>query len=381
MLNKRRKGYQKGAAVGTVEGAEAEVDSSSELSAITSFPNNARKEASVNRMWEGVTLEAAYLRTILDHHVRYDQKIENTMTYPISPPEYVCASGINIIVRNAGTASFASPHSISLTNFIIIIPTITSAGPTAQVGTLVNTGVKNMAATKHTAVATAVNPVLPPSFIPAVDSMYVVIVVVPIAAPTIVDPASTKNALYSPSNPPFSSANPAYSAIEYIDPVVSRMSTYKRAYASRDQAGQAATEAEGRDGEEERAFEHDGCKRCTVGERAGAVKAHHVEGEKCVGAHSGGEGKGKIREDTHGKGTDGGGSGSRDNEVAFGFREAAIVARVALEAAVRIILDDIHIVLDDQKSQIVQAETADFELIVQDDLEIILDDLGRPVEI
>ena len=134
-------------------------------------------------------------------------------------------SGISAMVTNAGMASFMSPHSISLATRIIMAPTSTSDGPTAHGGTLISSGEKKSDARKHADTVIAVTPVLPPSLIPAVDSMYVVTVVLPSAALSTVEPASTRKARYSPSNPPAPSVNPPYSAMEYIVLVVSRTST------------------------------------------------------------------------------------------------------------------------------------------------------------
>ena len=65
----------------------------------------------------------------------------------------------------------------------------------------------NGAKTKHnannTATVTAVNPVLPPSLIPAPDSMYDVVLEVPANAPTVVAVESASKALSIPSTSPF----------------------------------------------------------------------------------------------------------------------------------------------------------------------------------
>ena len=76
-------------------------------------------------------------------------------------------NGIIIIVRKAGILSENSLSLIFLTGLIINDPTRINAGAVAAAGTIKNTGAKNKAITKNTAVKNAVSPVLPPSVIPA----------------------------------------------------------------------------------------------------------------------------------------------------------------------------------------------------------------------
>ena len=83
------------------------------------------------------------------------------------------------MVINDGMSSVRSVKLILVTESIIRIPTIISAGPYAHLGIAVRIGVKNRANPKKKAVTSVVSPVRPPSSIPAADSIYVPVVVVP----------------------------------------------------------------------------------------------------------------------------------------------------------------------------------------------------------
>ena len=85
---------------------------------------------------------------------------------------------------------------------------------------------------KRTATVTAVNPVLPPSLIPAPDSIYEVVFDVPAKAPTVVATESAKTALPIPSTLPSLSTFPVRLATEVNVPAVSKKSTNKKAKAT-----------------------------------------------------------------------------------------------------------------------------------------------------
>ena len=61
--------------------------------------------------------------------------------------------------------------SISTTDCIMKIPTITSAGAVAQAGMASMSGVRKRASSMNTATQMAVSPVLPPASTPEADSM------------------------------------------------------------------------------------------------------------------------------------------------------------------------------------------------------------------
>src|SRR5699024_9925115 len=110
------------------------------------------------------------------------------------PLEIEYASPMKTEVKNAGTATEKSDHSISAKLETIKIPTIIKAGAVAAVGTILITGAKNAAKIKHIAVETEVNPVRPPAPIPAADSTEVVVLEVPNIAPKTVPIESANNA-------------------------------------------------------------------------------------------------------------------------------------------------------------------------------------------
>ena len=94
----------------------------------------------------------------------------------------------------------------------------------------------NGAANKHNAnnaaTVTAVNPVLPPSLIPAPDSIYDVVFEVPARAPTVVATESASNALSIPSTSPSSLTFPVRLATDVKVPAVSKKSTNRKANAT-----------------------------------------------------------------------------------------------------------------------------------------------------
>ena len=105
----------------------------------------------------------------------------------------------------------------------------TRAGPVAKAGMLCANGAKIKQAKNSTATVTAVNPVFPPSLIPAPDSIYDVVFDVPNNAPTVVAVESANNALSIPSTSPFLFTLPVKFATEVSVPAVSKKSTNKNA--------------------------------------------------------------------------------------------------------------------------------------------------------
>lgn len=76
-------------------------------------------------------------------------------------------SGMPSIVRNAGSAISGSPHAISDTVVIIILPTIINAGAVAEEGIAPANGATNKATANNKPVTIAVTPDLPPAATPA----------------------------------------------------------------------------------------------------------------------------------------------------------------------------------------------------------------------
>lgn len=96
-------------------------------------------------------------------------------TMPVTNPyamEY--ENGITAIVRKAGKASPKYSQLMPFTDIAIKQPTIISVQPVAHGGIDENMGAKKTEMKKHRPVVIAVRPVLPPSEIPAPDSMKVV---------------------------------------------------------------------------------------------------------------------------------------------------------------------------------------------------------------
>ena len=79
--------------------------------------------------------------------------------------------GIKTAANTAGAYSLTSSHSMSLKFFKKNVATNTSAGAVAKPGILCARGAKNKQTANNKATVTAVNPVLPPSFTPAPDSI------------------------------------------------------------------------------------------------------------------------------------------------------------------------------------------------------------------
>jgi len=91
---------------------------------------------------------------------------------PIAIPVAILyVSGMEIIVKNAGTAISNFFQSISPKDETIKIPTIIKAGAVTAAVTTLSNGEKNSASKKNPAVTTAVNPERPPAATPADDSM------------------------------------------------------------------------------------------------------------------------------------------------------------------------------------------------------------------
>ena len=82
--------------------------------------------------------------------------------------EYV--SGIKIIVKKAGIATAILSQSMLFTEPIIDAPIRINTGEIAAIGTDATIGATNSDKAKHNAANTAVNPVLPPTSIPALLS-------------------------------------------------------------------------------------------------------------------------------------------------------------------------------------------------------------------
>ena len=89
-----------------------------------------------------------------------------------------------IAASTAGAYSLTSSHSISFRLRKKYVAMNTKAGAVANAGMLCANGAKNKHNANNTATVTAVSPVLPPSLIPAPDSMYDVVFEVPANAPT-----------------------------------------------------------------------------------------------------------------------------------------------------------------------------------------------------
>src|ERR1700759_4455480 len=107
-------------------------------------------------------------------------------------------------------------------------PTSTRVQPVAHGGIEANIGEKKIEIRKQTPVVTAVKPVLPPSEIPAPDSMKAVTGLVPSTAPTEMLSASVQYAIVERGNAPVSgSTTPENRAILYNVAVQSIISTYK----------------------------------------------------------------------------------------------------------------------------------------------------------
>src|SRR5947209_3250869 len=115
---------------------------------------------------------------------------------------------------------------MSLADCAIREPTMTKVQPVAQEGIEAKIGAKKMAIKNARPVNIAVRPVLPPSEIPAPDSMYAVTGEQPNREPMEIPRASTVYAMDEFSKSWVrSSIAPQKRAMEYRVPVQSRMST------------------------------------------------------------------------------------------------------------------------------------------------------------
>ena len=132
---------------------------------------------------------------------------------------------MNKNVINAGIAFVKSPKSILLSDPAIITPTIINTADVACVGIATNNGAKNKDSKNNTPVVIAVNPVFPPSPIPAALSINAVTVDVPIKAPTVVPIASANIASLALGIFPSSSSRLPFSATPTKHPTVSNKST------------------------------------------------------------------------------------------------------------------------------------------------------------
>src|SRR5690554_324323 len=166
-----------------------------------------------------ITFETSLVRPVKSLSTTYET-IPNTI-----PSAMLYANGIMTIVKNAGIASVKSMKLIFVIGVIMNSPTITSAGAVAAAGIIVNKGAKKSAMANIPAVARDVSPVLPPSATPAALSTYVVTVLVPRHAPTIVPTASAISAFPTLGSLPFSSSIPALEDTPASVPTVSNIST------------------------------------------------------------------------------------------------------------------------------------------------------------
>src|SRR5699024_8386743 len=135
-------------------------------------------------------------------------------------------SGIAIITKKAGTAISNLSHSICLSAVDINTPTIIKAEAVTCGVTTLSNGEKNNAKIKNNAANTAVNPVLPPTPTPVVDSTYANVVEVPTTEPTTVAVESANKARTARGNLPFF-IKPAEFATATNVPAVSKKSTNK----------------------------------------------------------------------------------------------------------------------------------------------------------
>ena len=119
-------------------------------------------------------------------------------------------------------------HLMLATCWIIRKPTTIRAGAVAKDGIVRNNGVRNKAARKRTPTVQEVMPVRPPSLIPEEDSTKVVIVDVPMHAPTTVPTASANRTPLMPGSLPSLSSMPDLDAQPMTVPNVSKTSTNRK---------------------------------------------------------------------------------------------------------------------------------------------------------
>ena len=103
-----------------------------------------------------------------------------------------------------------------------------SAAEVAAPGMMAAMGARNMQARKRTAVVSAVRPVRPPASTPEADSMKVVTVEVPVAAPAMVPMASESRASFILGILPSLSTMPAREAVPTRVPMVSNISIMQK---------------------------------------------------------------------------------------------------------------------------------------------------------
>src|SRR5699024_1508237 len=103
-------------------------------------------------------------------------------------------SGIEMMIKKAGTAISNRSHSIFFKEEDMSTPTMMSAGAVTSTVMTARSGEKNNASKKNPAVTTDANPVRTSTPTPAVYSKYDVVVDVPITAPNTVAVESAINA-------------------------------------------------------------------------------------------------------------------------------------------------------------------------------------------
>ena len=144
------------------------------------------------------------------------------------PFEMEKVRGMSIIAKNAGIASSNWSHSISNTGFIIKTPTKTRAGAVAIVGIIDNKGERNKKGRKSKPATTETSPVLPPCWMPAADSIKLVVGDVPTIPEKVVAIASISKLFFILKGFPFSSIRlPACDTPTNVDNV-SKRSVKKR---------------------------------------------------------------------------------------------------------------------------------------------------------
>lgn len=145
--------------------------------------------------------------------------------------------GIVIIVIKQGTAIASSLQRILPIFITMNAPTMISADEVISGVTISNSGEKNKEMIKQIAITTEVNPVRPPTAIPALDSTNAAVVDVPKMEPAMVDKESAKSAL-----PAFGISlffiNPAWLAIPINAPAVSKKATNKNVKITANNSGE-----------------------------------------------------------------------------------------------------------------------------------------------
>ena len=166
----------------------------------------------------GLTSLALPLNTL----IKVSAKIPAEIPLAIEPVKIV-----NIIIMIGPNVSTKSEKSIEEIFVIIKTPTKISAGPVAALGIINTHGDKKIITKKINEVTTEAKPVLPPASTPADDSTKVVIVVLPVHAPTHVPIASTKNGFWISGKLPSLSSIPALAPTPNTVPKVEKKSPQK----------------------------------------------------------------------------------------------------------------------------------------------------------